>query len=177
MLERSEDTFETVLLDVLQKTEQIIPLIICENILGSIFANRSVLDETGIDQFTKKRIIREKIKNLRNFWNVLGLLDEEGAKVFGAEVGKESKKFRENLEQLIKQGEVFLKDKQKRQQQGEEGFYFKLCQNVHQFWVSSKDSKKFKEMSKWRAKIQRKVCCFCVFLCGFLCKCVIIFFN
>ena len=74
MLERAEDSFESILLEMLQKTEEALPKVICESVLLSLFSKRSVLKETGINRFTKRRIIKEKIKNLKSLISVLKLL-------------------------------------------------------------------------------------------------------
>jgi hypothetical protein len=153
MLERSEDTFETILLDVLQKSEQLAPHLLCEQILMSVFNQRSVLDETGIDRFTKKRIIKEKLKNLKHFMCVLGLLNTGNAQSVDKCVGQENQKFKEAMEQIIRQGERFLNENKKGKLT--EKFYFSLCENVHDFWTLTKEDKKFREMVDWKNQVHK----------------------
>jgi hypothetical protein len=153
MLERSEDTFETVLLDVLQKAEEMLPKVICEKILLSLFSQRNVINETGIDQFTKKRIIKEKVKNLKNLVNVMELLNSGKQTKVDKLIEKENQTLICQIGKIIKKSEKLFKEN--KNEKREERFYFNLCQNIHDFWISIKKSEKFKEISKWKEKITK----------------------
>lgn len=151
MLERSEDTFETVLLDVLQKSEEVLPKIICESVLVSICAGRKVVDQTCVDQFTRQRIIRDKLKNLRHLVSVLAMLGP--ADHFGLRLSAHNESFRVQIERIMRQSENFLKETKNGKR--EERFYLRFFQNVHDFWDSINGRDKPSQMSNWKQALEK----------------------
>lgn len=155
MLERSEDTFETVLLDVLQKAEELVPKMICENVLVSICAGRKVIDQACVDQFTRQRIIRDKLKNLKHLLGVLAMLSP--ADQLGLRLSRRNADLRGQIEGIMRQSENFLKEAKNGKR--EERFYLHFFQNVHDFWVLIEAQDKAGRMAAWRQELQKWVSC------------------
>ena len=155
MLERSEDSFESILLEMLQKTEETFPKVICQSVLLSLFSRRSVLRETGINRFTKRRIIKEKVKNLKNLVSVLKLL--QGGKDLEIEkaVDECNQVLISGVQTILKQSEAFLKETKKESKP--EKLYFDFFQSIHDFWKNSDHthSKQIKQMNSWKKRISK----------------------
>ena len=153
MLERSEDTFESVLLGVLQRAEELAPLLICEKVLLAIFSKRDVLGEGGLDQFTKRRIIREKAKNLKTLLGGLGLLSRGSKLHFEQQADREDLRLVEGLEKVVKLTENFFKDNTNKKRTDK--FFFSFCQNVHNLWTLTKKNEKNRHLQKWKENVER----------------------
>lgn len=149
MLERSEDCFESALLALLQKAEEALPTLICERVLAATAAGKKAIDQACAAQFTKKRLIKEKVRSLRR---LLGVLDTLRPADCPGRNDTRSAAFVARVAKVVRQSERLLKapDNAKHGDSLLPSFF----QTVHDFWNSVREQPRPSPAEAWKGAVE-----------------------
>lgn len=152
MLEKLNENFESVLLETLQATESILPKIICERIIFSLMQSKKIFGNLSTQKFTRRRIMKEKVKNLKSLLSVIDKINLNGNHYYEKSIQRENVKLMKNFNQILKISDNFIKDLQIEKQ-----FDFPICKEVHSIWQNIRSNKKWNISDDWKISINSEI--------------------